>query len=189
MYSAIVIGASAGGLTALSQILALLPGTFPLPIAIVQHRMAGHSQLLEDLLNAKTDLTVLEPHPGQQLLPGFVYIAPGGYHLLIERNAQFSLSVDPPVCYSIPSIDVLFESAAQCYAQQLIGVVLTGANSDGSLGLRMIKNYGGLAIVQDPESAEVASMPNAAIKATNVDHILPLEKIADFLLKIVPSPI
>ena len=182
-----MIGASAGGLTAISKILALLPSSFPLPIAIVQHRLADHSPLLVDLLDANSSLNVIEPRPGQQLRPGYVYIAPGGYHLLIERSAQFSLSIDPPVCYSIPSIDVLFQSAAVCYAQQLIGVVLTGANSDGSLGLQMIKDHGGFTIVQDPDSAEESSMPKAAIKVTKVDQILPLEKIAEFLIKIAPS--
>ena len=187
MYSALVIGASAGVLNAITEILAQLPSSYPLPIAIVQHRLADHTQLLVELLNANTELTVVEPYSGQKLQPGFVYIAPGGYHLLIERTQQFSLSVDSPVCYAIPSIDVLFESAAVSYAQQLIGLVLTGANSDGSIGLQRIREYGGLCIVQDPGSAEEASMPKAALKLTKADHTPPLEKIADLLLQLASS--
>ena len=120
----------------------------------------------------------------EKIVPAMIYIAPPNYHLLVEDDRTFSLSVDELVNFSRPSIDVLFESAADAYGKRLIGIILTGANSDGSNGLKKIKECGGMAIVQDPESSEADTMPRAAIKATKVDYVLPLEEIGTFLRKL-----
>lgn len=181
MYEAVVIGVSAGGLHALSQIVPEFEKGYPLAIIIVQHRLNDHNDFLAEYLNNLSELEVKEPQSLESVLPSHIYVAPAGYHLLIERNKKFSFSVDPPVCYSIPSIDVLFQSAAICYQEKLIGVILTGANSDGSDGLKTIKEYGGLTVVQDPSTAEVDFMPKAAINNTDIDHIIPLKQIGLFL--------
>ena len=181
MYEALVIGVSAGGLHALSQIVPELPKAYPLAIIIVQHRLNDHNNFLAEYLNNLSELKVKEPQSLEVIQPSHIYIAPAGYHLLIERDKTFSLSVDLPICYSIPSIDVLFESAAKSYQSKLIGMILTGANSDGSGGLSVVKEYGGLTVVQDPSTAEVDFMPKAAINNTDIDHIIPLSQIGLFL--------
>lgn len=181
MYEAIVIGVSAGGMEALTTIIPKLPEGFNLPLIVVQHRVRDADTFLAEYLNRLSALPVQEAVPGSGVESGVVYIAPSGYHLLLERDKVFSLSIDPRVNYSIPSVDVLFESAAVAYGNGLVGLILTGANSDGSRGLATVKAYGGLTLVQDPLTAEVRSMPQAAIAATIVDHILPLREIAAFL--------
>jgi len=181
MYEVIVIGVSAGGLHALAQIIPELKKGYPLAVVIVQHRLNDHNDFLAQYLNNLSELEVKEPQAFESILPSHIYVAPAGYHLLIERNKKFSLSVDPPISYSIPSIDVLFQSAAICYQTKLIGLILTGANSDGADGIKTIKEYGGLVIVQEPSTAEVDFMPKAAINSTDVDHIIPLKQIGLFL--------
>jgi len=181
----LVIGVSAGGLKALSAIIPLLPSDFPLPIVIVPHRKHEAEDYLVSYLNKRSSLTVLSASIGAPIKPGYVYIAPSGYHLLIERDKTFSLSIDGKVNYSIPSIDILFDSAAIAYQETLIGLILTGANNDGSLGLRSINFYHGLSLVQDPNSAEYPVMPQAAISTTHVDYILPIVDISDFLIKLL----
>ncbi|MPY24246.1 chemotaxis protein CheB [Shewanella psychropiezotolerans] len=183
MYEAMVIGASAGGLHALTAILPQLPCDYPLGVLIVQHRCRQADNFLVEYLNDRSAVVVKEAEPGEAIQPAHVYIAPAGYHLLVERDKTLNLSIDPPVNYSIPSIDVLFQSAAACYKNHLIGLILTGANSDGSLGLKMIKNYGGFAIVQDPQTAEVDVMPKAAIDMVVVDRKIPLDKLGHYLAK------
>jgi two-component system chemotaxis response regulator CheB len=181
MFEAIVIGVSAGGLHALAQILPELPKGYPLAIVIVQHRLNDHTHFLAEYLNNLSEMEVTEAQAFEAVEPSHIYVAPSGYHLLIERNKTFSLNVDPPVSYSIPSIDVLFQSAAVCYQTKLIGMILTGANSDGTEGLKTIKAYGGLALVQDPNTAEVDFMPKSAINNTDIDHVIPLNQISRFL--------
>ena len=151
-------------------------------IIIVQHRHRDSDDFLDKYLNDLSMIKVKEAEPGEVILPAHVYIAPPRYHLLVERNKTLSLSIDPPVNFSIPSIDVLFESAAACYKNHLIGLILTGANSDGSQGLKIIKEYGGYAIVQAPNTAEVDVMPKAAINLVNVDKVIPLEDLGQFLI-------
>jgi len=180
-YEAVVIGVSAGGFTALTELLSLMPAGFPLAMVIVQHRNDDHANYLCHHLNKHCKMPVSEATFNGQILTGHIYLAPANYHLLIERERLFSLSVEPAVCFSIPAIDVLFESAADAYAEKLIGIVLTGANDDGSLGLKKIRARGGLAIVEDPRSAEVSTMPQSAIDIAGADHILPLPEIAGFL--------
>ncbi|NRD74459.1 chemotaxis protein CheB [Shewanella sp. VB17] len=182
MYEAIVVGVSAGGLHALTQILPCLPPDYPIAVLIVQHRYRGSDHFLDEYLNQLSAVTVKEAEPGEPILPAHVYIAPAGYHLLVERDKTLSLSIDPPVNFSIPSIDVLFQSAATCYKNTLIGLILTGANSDGSQGLKMIKEYGGYGIVQDPHTAEVDVMPRAAIDLVEVDKIIALDELGHFLV-------
>ncbi len=178
---AVVIGVSAGGFHALHAILPSLPEVFPIPVIIVQHRMAGSDNFLVESLNSKCRLKVKEPDDKEKINPGTVYMAPSDYHLLIEKDRSFSLSVDKPKCYARPSIDVLFETAAQTYKAHLIGIILTGANSDGSEGIAKIKACGGLTIAQAPKTAKVNIMPLSAIATKSVDFILPLEDIPSFL--------
>ena len=179
-----VIGVSAGGMEALGAILPLLPADFALPVIIVQHRYNEAGDYMEQNLNLKCQGIVKQADEKESIEAGHVYFAPPNYHLLIENDRTFSLSVDNPVNYARPSVDVLFETAADVYGERLIGVILTGANNDGSQGLKKIKERDGLAVVQDPQTAEAELMPRAAIAATEVDHILPLDKIVPFLVKI-----
>ncbi|MEC4724820.1 chemotaxis protein CheB [Shewanella sp. D64] len=180
MYEAIVVGVSAGGLHALSQFLPCLPPHYPLAVIVVQHRHRDSDDFLVNHLNNLSAVEVKEAEPGELIQPGYAYIAPAGYHLLVERDKTLSLSIDLPVNYSIPSIDVLFQSAATCYKNHLIGLILTGANSDGSLGLQTIKQFGGYAIVQDPQTAEVDVMLKAAIDLVEVDNILSIVDLGNF---------
>ncbi|MEH6450320.1 MAG: chemotaxis protein CheB [Oleispira sp.] len=186
-YKALVIGVSAGGLQALASIIPLLPADFPLPIIIVQHRKMLPYDYLAPYLDELSKLSVISAALHAPILPGYVYIAPSGYHLLVERSETLSLSIDAKVNFSIPSIDVLFESAAICYQEHLIGLILTGANSDGSLGLQSINLSHGLSLVQQPETAEFPAMPLAAIEASQIDYIIPLSEIASFLITLVMS--
>jgi two-component system chemotaxis response regulator CheB len=180
-YSAVVIGVSAGGMKALDRILPLLPADFNLPVIIVSHRHPDSDDYLEQHMNEHCSLPVKQADEKEKVIPGVIYFAPPNYHLLIEDNRTFSLSVEAPVNYARPSIDVLFESALGVFGSGLVGIVLTGANNDGSRGLKKIKQAGGLTIAQDPADAEVPHMPKAAIAAADPDLILPLEKIGEFL--------
>jgi two-component system chemotaxis response regulator CheB len=180
-YRLVVVGASAGGLHALRTIVSGLPDDFELPVVVVQHR-AKESELLCELLQECSGLPVSEVNDKQEIGPG-VWVGPPDYHLLLD-DGFFSLTTDEPVRYSRPSIDVTFESAADVYGMDLIGVVLTGANADGSRGLRRIADEGGHAIVQDPETAEVRVMPRSAAKAVPDACVLPLEEIAPHLTRI-----
>lgn len=186
-FRAIVIGVSAGGMNALKEILMHLPANLKVPVIIVQHMHAQSDTYFSSYLDKLSPLKVKEAEEKEELLPGHVYIAPANYHLLVEENLRFSLTLDEKVNYCRPAIDVLFESAADAYGSELIGIILTGANNDGSAGMMRIKEQGGYLIVQDPTTAEVASMPMAVIRQTSVDQILPLEKIAPFLQKLVTN--
>jgi len=183
-YEAIVIGVSSGGMNALKFIFSALPAGFSIPIIIVQHINAHSDNEWIKLLNDKSNLTVKEADEKEKIEPGNVYIAPANYHLMIENDKTFSLTIDEYVNFARPSIDVLFESAAEAYKNKLIGVVLTGSNSDGAKGIKRIKELGGMAIVQNPETAESANMPASAIAAVQPDYILSLEKIVQLLIKI-----
>jgi two-component system chemotaxis response regulator CheB len=182
-FEIVVIGASYGGLSALQVMLPEFSPEFPLPVVIVQHRRREVDDGLCNFLRKRSRLPLSEPNDKEALEPGCVYLAPADYHLLMERSI-FSLSTESPVGYARPSIDVLFESAADIYRERIIGVILTGSNADGARGLSRIKSLGGLTIVQDPLDAESRAMPEAAIAATKVDRILPLAEIAPFLNKL-----
>jgi two-component system chemotaxis response regulator CheB len=181
-YKAIVIGVSAGGLEALKKILPELPKDFPVPIIVVQHRHPFSDDSLERAMDDICLINIHQINDKTSLEAGAAYFAPPNYHVMIEEDMTCSLTLDPPVNYSRPSIDVLFESASDIFGAHLVGIVLTGANKDGSLGLSIIKNRGGLVIVQDPETASVDAMPLAAIAATQVNYILKLEVIAEMLI-------
>jgi two-component system chemotaxis response regulator CheB len=159
----VVIGASWGGLAALSELIECFPADLPAAVVVVQHRSKDSESLLAQLLQEHSALPVREVDDKDPVEPGRVFIAPADYHLLVD-GPYFSLSVDAPVRYSRPSIDVTFVSTADSYGKRAIGVVLTGANEDGARGLRRIVDRGGHAVVQRPETAEVATMPNAALK-------------------------
>jgi len=182
---AVVIGASAGGIDALAEILPRLPKTYPLPIIIVLHVPSDQPSYLSELFKSKTALRVKEADEKEVIQPGTIYFAPPGYHLLVERDLTFSLSQEDPVQYSRPSIDVLFESAAEAFGCHLIGVLLTGANQDGALGLKRIQESGGLAMIQDPATAQVRVMPEAgcALLSGSDVQILSLDEIVRLLLK------
>lgn len=181
MIEAVVIGVSAGGLNALTTLVPPLPKDFGIALVIVQHLTEGSDDLLVRHLDGISAIRVKEADEKEAILPGTAYVAPAGYHLLVENDKTFSLSVEAPVNFARPSVDVLFESAADVYADRLAGLILTGTNSDGALGLNAVKRAGGLALVQDPDTAESPPMPNAAIAATQVDHILKLPEMAVLL--------
>lgn len=178
---AIVIGASAGALDAVSKVLAPLPEDFPLPVLVVVHLPADKKSILAELLNAKCRISVKEADDKEPLAAGVVYIAPPDYHLLVEKDGTISLSNEEPILYSRPSIDVLFESAADAFGSGLIGVVLTGANDDGARGLAAIRDDGGCCVVQDPHDAYSPIMPLAALQACNEARTMSLAEIAEFL--------
>jgi two-component system chemotaxis response regulator CheB len=178
---AVAIGCSAGGVEALKIFLGRLPADFPHPVFVTIHRGDCDSRQLTDLLNVLSQVEVSSPDDKEVIQNNHVYVAPGGYHMQIERNFSFSLSVDPPVHNCRPSVDVMFETAAWAYGSGLIGVVLSGANEDGSLGIRQIKAHGGVALVQSPQTARFPEMPEAALRSAPIDHVLRLEEIAAYL--------
>jgi two-component system chemotaxis response regulator CheB len=183
-YRCIALGVSAGAMEALSVILPKLPSTFPMPVVVIQHISPYSDNYMTRYLDNISALHVKEVDEKEKLMPGFVYTAPPNYHVLVEEDETFSLSVEERINFARPSIDVFFEAAADVYGPQLVGVILTGANNDGGKGLKTIKDKGGLAIVQDPKTAEADSMPRSALEAVNVDHILSLEEIGPFLVKL-----
>jgi two-component system chemotaxis response regulator CheB len=178
---AIVIGASAGALEALSAILPALPEDFTLPIMIVVHVPPHRDSALAELFQARCRLRVKEAEDKEPIVPGTIYFAPSDYHLLVEEGHSLALSSDEPVLFSRPAIDVLFESAAEAYEAGLVGVVLTGANGDGARGLKAIADAGGRALVQSPRGAFAATMPEAAIEAVPGAMVIALERIATCL--------
>src|SRR5674476_147191 len=176
-YEAIVIGTSSGGMNALKFLFSALPVDFNIPIIIVQHISPRSDNQWIKLLNNNSKLYLKEADEKEKIENGKIYIAPPNYHLLIEKDKTFSLTIDERLNFARPSIDVLFESAAEAYKNKLIGVVLTGSNNDGTKGIKRIQECGGLAIIQDPETAESAYMPRSAIAAIKPDYILSLEGI------------
>ena len=181
-YELVVIGVSAGGLNALCELFGALPRDYAQAVVVIQHRSKESDQLCEVLADCST-IPVQEVTDKEPIVPGRVYLAPADYHLLIEAD-HLALDVDAPEMYSRPSIDVAFESAALSFGDRLIGIVMTGANHDGSRGLREIADRGGVAIVQDPETAEVKKMPRAALEAVPEAEVLPLGKIAARLVEL-----
>lgn len=180
-FQAVVIGGSAGSLDALSQILPALPASFPLPILVVVHLPSDKSSMLAAVLQNKCSVSVREARDKETLEKGTVYIAPPDYHLLVESGGYVSLSSEEPQLFSRPSIDVLFESAADVYGPGLIGIILSGANQDGAGGLKQVVKEGGIALVQSPEQALSDTMPEAAIKACPGALSLQATQIAEFL--------
>lgn len=187
LYKAVVIGVSTGGVAALKQLLPALPADFPIPILVVSHLTPTSDDGLAVLLNSLSSIRVKEADEEEALSPGTVYLAPANYHLLVERKGCLSLSIDPPVNFARPSVDVLFESAAEIFGPALIGVVLTGAGSDGSKGLLTIRQRGGITVVQAPADAEMDSMPKQALALLSPDYLIPLQELPDLLIKLAAS--
>ena len=182
-FDAVVIGTSAGGLFALTSILECLPEDFSLPVIVVQHRSKDEKNLLEEVLAQKCKIKIRQADEKESIKGCMVYFAPPDYHLLIERNNTFSLTTDPKVNYSRPSIDVLFETAAIVYKHRLLAIILTGANHDGAAGMKRVKEKGGTTIAQEPDSAQFPAMPKAAIDTGAIDHVFHLKQISQFLRK------
>ena len=183
-FKAVALGISMGGVGALKRVLGALPTDFSLPILVVQHISPISRDGLPVLLDALCPIHVKEADEGEVPRPGTVYIAPPNYHLLVERDGRLALSTDPPVGFARPSADVLFESAAVVYGAGLIVIVLTGAGSDGSQGLKRIKDCGGLTIVQEPGDAEASSMPKHALQAVRADHVVLLAQLPGLLIRL-----
>lgn len=181
---AIVIGASAGGVEALLSILSPLREGFVLPIIVVLHLPDERRSHLADVFARRVNMPVQEAHDKTPIEAGTLYFAMPGYHLSVERDRTFSLSLEDRVHYSRPAIDFLFESAADAYGPTLAAVLLTGANRDGASGMAQIKHHGGLTIVQDPEEAQVATMPQAALDTHKPDHILPIRGIGRLIVEL-----
>jgi two-component system chemotaxis response regulator CheB len=178
---AVVIGASAGGVQALSVLLPALPATMRASIFIVLHLPRDKPSVLVDIFRPKCALPVSEAEDKQPIIAGNVYFAPSNYHLLIDQGPQLALSADDPVHHSRPSIDVLFESAADIYRDRLLGIILTGANEDGAIGLAAVKDAGGITVVQQPETAQAPLMAKSALALRPADWVLPLDEIATLL--------
>jgi len=185
--AAIVAGGSAGALDALNQILPCLPAAFPIPIALVLHVHPSKPSHLAHVLGLRCALAVKEAEDKEPLAPATIYVAPPNYHLLVEQRGCFSLSVDEPVLFSRPAIDVLFESAADAFGPALAGLLLSGGSEDGARGLAAIERKGGLTMVQAPSTASVPTMPQAALRLAAIDHVLALSEIGPFLARLEPA--
>ena len=180
-YEIVVLGVSSGGMAALSVVLPMLSADFALPVVIVQHQHLHADDFLVRYLDERCRIPVKQAEEKEAIEPATIYLAPPNYHLLIERDRTFSLSIAARVKYARPSIDMLFETAVDAFGASTIGIILTGANNDGSHGLKIIHDRGGLTIAQDPATAEAAEMPRSAIAATGIDHILTLDAIGPLL--------
>jgi two-component system chemotaxis response regulator CheB len=186
-FEVVAVAASAGGLNALSQLLAGLPGDFPAAVAVVQHLDPRHRSLMADILSRRTALNVKQAEEHDKITAGTVYVAPPNKHLLVNPEGTLSLAQSELVHFVRPSADLLFESVAASFRHRVIGVVLSGSGSDGSMGVQAIKKMGGTVIAQDEATSEFFGMPNAAIQSGSVDFILPLKEIAPALVTLVTS--
>jgi two-component system chemotaxis response regulator CheB len=179
-YDVVVVGTSWGGLSALKTLVGALPASFQMAVTLVQHRHKDSDHVLRALLQERSPLVVCEVEDKMPLEEGHIYVAPPDYHTLIEPG-HVALSTEAPFRFSRPSIDVTFSSAADAYGHRVVGVILTGANADGASGLSRISELGGLALIQDPKTAESPTMPSAAQKAVPRARVMSLPRIAEFL--------
>ncbi|MCB5185875.1 chemotaxis protein CheB [Methylobacillus gramineus] len=179
---AVVIGASAGGVDAMLRLFSGLPATYPLPLIALLHMQEMRESRLATVFQHRMSMRVKEAEDKETIVPGKLYFASAGYHLSIEHSLSFSISCEPPLHFSRPSIDILMESAADAYGPTLMGILLTGASHDGAMGMQKIKESGGLTVIQDPAEAEVAYMPQEAIKLQTPDLILNLADIHRLLM-------
>lgn len=184
MYKAVIIGGSAGSFQVLTKILNSMPKTFNLPILLCMHRLKHVRSGFLEALSIKSNLPILEPNDKEQIKPGKVYLAPANYHMFIELGNRIALSTEEPVNHSRPSIDLSFLTASQAFRDKLVGIILSGANSDGALGLQKVKEFNGLTIVQDPKECQVRTMTESAMKLTKVDHVFTTDEIINFLVKL-----
>lgn len=184
MYKAIMIGGSAGSFQVVTKILSALPQSLSVPVFLSLHRLKHVRSGFLEALSIKSNLPIIEPDDKEQIKAGKVYLAPANYHMYIELGNRIALSTEEPVNHSRPSIDLSFFTAAQAYREKLIGIILSGANSDGAQGLKRVKELNGVTIVQDPEECQVRTMTEASMKLTNVDHVFKTDQIVNFLLTI-----
>lgn len=180
-FKAIVIGGSAGSFQGVTRILSTLPDDFPLPIIMCLHRLKHVRNGFVEALSIKSIKPVNEPYDKEPIKKGRVYLAPANYHLSFELGNTFALATDEMVNNSRPAIDITLETAAYVYKQKLIGILLSGANRDGAMGMKKIKDRGGLTLVQDPQECMIDTMPAAAMKLTEIDYVLKIEEIITFL--------
>ncbi len=181
-YDVILIGGSSGSLISVLEILGSFESPFEMSFIVVLHQLKEKSTLLKYIISNKTKIETIEPLDKEVLQKNKIYIAPPDYHLMVEKDKTFSYSSDEPVNFSRPSIDVLFETAAYVFKEKAVAILLSGANSDGSEGLKKIKANGGLTIVQDPKTAEYPYMPRAAVSSMNVNYVLSVDEIKHFLI-------
>ncbi len=187
-YKLIIIGGSAGSFQVVTKILSKLPANFNIPIVLALHRLKHVRHGFVEALSIKSVLPVVEPLDKEGLKPGKVYLAPANYHLYVELAGKFALSTEEPVNHSRPAIDLSFMTGAYSYKEKTIGIILSGANKDGAMGLKKVKDWGGLTIVQDPAEAQMPTMPKAALDmAGQVDHILKVDEIIKFLNSLTKS--
>lgn len=180
-YKAVVIGGSAGSFQGIVKILSQLPKNFPLPIIMCLHRLKHVRNGFVEALSLKSVVAVTEPHDKESIKKGGVYLAPANYHLSVELGHYFSLSTEEMINNSRPAIDVTLGTAAYVYRDKLVGILLSGANRDGGMGMKHIKDKGGLTIVQDPAECMIDTMPKAALGLTQIDHVMKIEQIISFL--------
>jgi two-component system, chemotaxis family, protein-glutamate methylesterase/glutaminase len=183
-YKAVIIGGSAGSFQVVTRILNSLPKSFPLPVLLCLHRLKHVRSGFVEALSLKSNIPVEEPYDKEMMRPGKAYLAPANYHMYIELANRIALSTEDTVNHSRPSIDLSFVTAANAYRDKLIGIILSGANKDGALGLKKVHDNGGIAIVQDPADCEVKTMTQAALQLTQVDFVYTTDQIINFLLKL-----
>ncbi len=183
-YKALIIGGSAGSFQVVTKIISSLPANYPLPVILCLHRLKHVRSGFVEALSIKAKMPIVEPNDKDSIKSGKIYLAPANYHLYIELGNKFALSTEESVNHSRPSIDLSFISAAYNYKRKLIGIILSGANKDGAMGLKSVKDNGGLTIVQDPNECQVPTMTLASMNATNVDHVFGTNRIIDFLLNL-----
>lgn len=181
---AVIIGGSAGSFQVVTRILNSLPKNFPVPVLLCLHRLKHVRSGFVEALSLKSNIPIVEPNDKDMLKPGTAYLAPANYHMYIELANRVALSCDDPVNHSRPSIDLSFITAANAYRDKLVGVILSGANKDGALGLKHVVDKGGLAIVQDPQECEVRTMTESSLKLTKVNHVYKTNEIINFLTKL-----
>ena len=179
--NAVLIGSSLGGVPLLQHIFAALPKTYPIPVLVVQHVHPEQGESPAHVINADVAIRVKDAEDKEPIEPGTAYFAPPGYHLLVERDQRIALSVDEKVNWSRPSVDVLFQSAVYLWAPHLLGIVLSGANSDGAAGIVTLKQHGCMTLAQEPSEAKRAEMPASAIATGCVDEVLGIAKIASMM--------
>jgi two-component system chemotaxis response regulator CheB len=180
-YKAVVIGGSAGSYQGITKILSQLPKSFPLPIIMCLHRLKHVRNGFVEALSIKSVVQVSEPYDKEPIKKGAVYLAPSNYHMSVELGNHFALSTEEMVNNSRPAIDITLGTSAYVYRDKLIGILLSGANRDGGLGMKLIKEKGGLTIVQEPSECMIDTMPRAALSMTQIDHVLRIDQIVEFL--------
>ncbi len=185
-FKAVVIGGSAGSFPLVVKILSSLPKDYPFPVFLALHRLKHIRNGFVEALSIKSNIPVIEPHDKQQIKPGIAYLAPSNYHMYVELGNTIALSTEEMVKYSRPSIDLTFDTASYVYKDKMVGVIVSGANTDGADGIRKSKERGAYTIAQNPEEATIKTMPDAAIKAAQMDQILTIDEICKFLVSIKP---